>query len=134
MELAGMASRWDKGGAIGDGKDFINCPMDKDQYHAFVQGLVDGEKTEFKDWETDTPYFEGCMPIDVMAERGPETLRFGPMKGVGLDNPRTGRWPYAVVQLRPRSEARRVGNECVSTRRSRWSRCHSKQKKLYIKE
>ncbi len=62
--------------------------------------FVDGDKTEFKDWEKDTPYFEGCMPIEVMAERGPETLRFGPMKGVGLDNPRTGRWPYAVVQLR----------------------------------
>src|SRR3546814_8445073 len=74
--------------------------MDKEQYYTFVQGLVEGEKTAFKDWETDTPYFEGCMPIEVMAERGVETLRFGPMKGVGLDNPRTGRWPYAVVQLR----------------------------------
>src|SRR3546814_9552823 len=72
--------------------------MDKEQYHAFVQGLVDGDKTDFKDWEKDTPYFEGCMPIEVMAERGPETFRFGPMKGVGLANPRTGRWPYAVVQ------------------------------------
>ena len=100
MDIAWMASRWDKVGPIGDGKDYINCPMDKDQYHAFVQGLVDGDKTEFKEWETSTPYFEGCMPIEVMAERGPETLRFGPMKGVGLDNPRTGRWPYAVVQLR----------------------------------
>ena len=100
MDVAWMASRWDKVGPIGDGKDYINCPMDKDQYHAFVQGLLDGEKTEFKDWEKDTPYFEGCMPIEVMAERGIETLRFGPMKGVGLDNPRTGRWPYAVVQLR----------------------------------
>jgi len=100
MDVAWMASRWDKVGPIGDGKDYINCPMDKDQYYAFVQGLIDGEKTDFKDWETDTPYFEGCMPIEVMAERGVETLRFGPMKGVGLDNPRTGRWPYAVVQLR----------------------------------
>jgi len=100
MDVAWMASRWDKVGPIGDGKDYINCPMDRDQYYAFVQGLIDGEKTEFKDWETDTPYFEGCMPIEVMAERGPDTLRFGPMKGVGLDNPRTGRWPYAVVQLR----------------------------------
>ncbi|MBU0863181.1 MAG: methylenetetrahydrofolate--tRNA-(uracil(54)-C(5))-methyltransferase (FADH(2)-oxidizing) TrmFO [Alphaproteobacteria bacterium] len=100
MDVAWMASRWDKVGPIGDGKDYINCPMDKEQYHTFVQGLVDGDKTEFKDWEKDTPYFEGCMPIEVMAERGPETLRFGPMKGVGLDNPRTGRWPYAVVQLR----------------------------------
>ena len=100
MDIAWMASRWDKVGPIGDGKDYINCPMDKDQYCAFVQGLIDGDKTEFKDWEKDTPYFEGCMPIEVMAERGVETLRFGPMKGVGLDNPRTGRWPYAVVQLR----------------------------------
>ncbi|QUM70902.1 methylenetetrahydrofolate--tRNA-(uracil(54)-C(5))-methyltransferase (FADH(2)-oxidizing) TrmFO [Sphingopyxis granuli] len=100
MDVAWMASRWDKVGPIGDGKDYINCPMDRGQYYAFVQGLIDGEKTEFKDWETDTPYFEGCMPIEVMAERGPDTLRFGPMKGVGLDNPRTGRWPYAVVQLR----------------------------------
>jgi len=100
MDVAWMASRWDKVGPIGDGKDYINCPLDKDQYYAFIQGLVDGEKTGFKEWETDTPYFEGCMPIEVMAERGPDTLRFGPMKGVGLDNPRTGRWPYAVVQLR----------------------------------
>lgn len=100
MDIAWMASRWDKVGPMGDGKDYINCPLDKEQYHAFVQGLLDGDKTEFKQWETDTPYFEGCMPIEVMAERGIETLRFGPMKGVGLDNPRTGRWPYAVVQLR----------------------------------
>jgi methylenetetrahydrofolate--tRNA-(uracil-5-)-methyltransferase len=96
METAWFQSRWNKG----DGKDYINCPLDKDQYHAFVQALVDGKKTEFREWEKDTPYFEGCMPIEVMAERGPETLRFGPMKGVGLDDPRTGRWPYAVVQLR----------------------------------
>jgi methylenetetrahydrofolate--tRNA-(uracil-5-)-methyltransferase len=96
METAWFQSRWNKG----DGKDYINCPLDKDQYHTFVQALVDGEKTEFREWEKDTPYFEGCMPIEVMAERGPETLRFGPMKGVGLDDPRTGRWPYAVVQLR----------------------------------
>lgn len=101
MDICWMASRWDKiGPSGGDGKDYINCPMDKEQYHAFVEGLLAGEKTEFKQWEMDTPYFEGCMPIEVMASRGPETLRFGPMKGVGLDNPRTGRWPYAVVQLR----------------------------------
>ncbi len=100
MDICWMASRWDKVGPMGDGKDYINCPMDKAQYYAFVAGLNAGEKTEFKDWEKDTPYFDGCMPIEVMAERGIETLRFGPMKGVGLDNPRTGRWPYAVVQLR----------------------------------
>ena len=91
-----MASRWDKG----ETKDYINCPMTKEQYLAFHQGLLDGEKTEFKEWEKDTPYFEGCMPIEVMAERGEDTLRFGPMKPVGLDDPKTGRWPYAVVQLR----------------------------------
>jgi methylenetetrahydrofolate--tRNA-(uracil-5-)-methyltransferase len=96
MDQAWLQSRWNKG----EGHDYINCAMDKDKYHAFVQALVDGEKTEFREWEKDTPYFEGCMPIEVMAERGPETLRFGPMKGVGLDDPRTGRWPYAVVQLR----------------------------------
>ena len=102
MGVCWMAARWDKGG-----KDYINCPMDKEQYLAFHQGLLDGEKTEFKDWEASTPYFEGCMPIEVMAERGVETLRFGPMKPVGLDNPHwataehpSGRWPYAVVQLR----------------------------------
>lgn len=96
MEIAWFQSRWDKG----EGKDYINCPMDKAQYEAFIQALIDGDKTQFKEWERDTPYFEGCMPIEVMAERGVETLRFGPMKPVGLDDPRTGRWPYAVVQLR----------------------------------
>jgi methylenetetrahydrofolate--tRNA-(uracil-5-)-methyltransferase len=95
MDVAWMAARWDKGG-----KDYINCPMTKAQYLAFHQGLLDGEKTEFKEWETDTPYFEGCMPIEVMAERGLDTLRFGPMKPVGLDEPKTGHWPWAVVQLR----------------------------------
>lgn len=96
MDICWMQSRWDKG----EGKDYINCPMDKAHYDAFVQGLIDGPKTEFKQWEKDTPYFEGCMPIEVMASRGPETLRHGPMKPMGLDDPRTGRWPYAVVQLR----------------------------------
>lgn len=96
MDTAWMASRWDKG----DTKDYINCPMDKDQYLAFHAALLAGEKTEFKEWEADTPYFDGCMPIEVMAERGIDTLRHGPMKPVGLDNPKTGRWPYAVVQLR----------------------------------
>ena len=95
MDVAWMAARWDKGG-----KDYINCPLDKAQYDDFVAALVDGDKMPFHDWEKDTPYFEGCMPIEVMAERGSETLRHGPMKPVGLDNPRTGRWPYAVVQLR----------------------------------
>ena len=96
MEIAWFQSRWNKG----DGKDYINCPLDKDAYLAFHAALLAGEKTEFRDWEKDTPYFEGCMPIEVMAERGVDTLRYGPMKPVGLDDPRTGRWPYAVVQLR----------------------------------
>jgi methylenetetrahydrofolate--tRNA-(uracil-5-)-methyltransferase len=100
MDIAWKASRWDKGSPDGDGKDYINCPMNREQYEAFVQGLRDGPKTEFKQWEKDTPYFEGCMPIEVMADRGIDTLRHGPMKPVGLDNPRTGRWPHAVVQLR----------------------------------
>lgn len=101
MDQCWMANRWDKiGPAGGEGKDYINCPMNRAQYEAFVQGLLDGEKTEFKQWEANTPYFEGCMPIEVMASRGPETLRHGPMKPMGLDDPRTGRWPYAVVQLR----------------------------------
>ncbi len=93
---AWFQSRWDKG----DGKDYVNCAMDKDQYEAFIAALIAGEKTEFKDWEKDTPYFEGCLPIEVMAERGIETLRFGPMKPVGLRDPATERRPYAVVQLR----------------------------------
>lgn len=100
MDICWMQSRWDRGAAEGDGKDYINCPLDKEQYQAFRQGLLDGQKTEFKEWEESTPYFDGCMPIEVMAGRGEDTLRYGPMKPVGLDDPRTGRWPYAVVQLR----------------------------------
>jgi methylenetetrahydrofolate--tRNA-(uracil-5-)-methyltransferase len=96
MDVAWFQSRWDKG----DGHDYINCPLEKDQYFAFVQGLLEGEKTEFREWEANTPYFEGCMPVEVMASRGPETLRHGPMKPFGLRNPRTGKGAYAVVQLR----------------------------------
>lgn len=99
MDVAWMASRWDKQ-AEGSEGDYINCPMTKDQYVAFREGLLTGDKTEFREWEKNTPYFEGCMPIEVMAERGEDTLRYGPMKPVGLDDPKTGRWPYAVVQLR----------------------------------
>src|SRR5436190_4226398 len=96
MSVAWMQSRYDKG----DSADYINCPLDESQYRAFVAPLLVGEKTEFKEWETSTPYFEGCLPVEVMAARGEDTLRFGPMKPVGLTDPRTGRRPYAVVQLR----------------------------------
>jgi methylenetetrahydrofolate--tRNA-(uracil-5-)-methyltransferase len=96
MSVAWMQSRYDKG----DGADYINCPMDEPQYRAFIAALIEGEKADFKEWEKSTPYFEGCLPIEVMAERGAETLRFGPMKPVGLCDTRTGRRPYAVVQLR----------------------------------
>lgn len=97
---AWFQSRYDKIGPDGDGKDYINCPLNKEQYYEFIEKLLNSEKTEFKDWEKDTPYFEGCMPIEVMAERGVETLRFGPMKPVGLTNPHSTEKPYAVVQLR----------------------------------
>ncbi len=96
MTKAWFQSRYDKG----DGKDYINCPLDKAQYEAFIHVLIHGAKTEFQEWEKATPYFEGCLPIEVMAERGPETLRFGPMKPVGLTNPHTDGKAHAVVQLR----------------------------------
>jgi methylenetetrahydrofolate--tRNA-(uracil-5-)-methyltransferase len=87
MGVAWRQSRYDKAGPGGDAAAYINCPMDKAQYLAFVQALVDGPKAEFRAWEANTPYFDGCLPIEVMAERGPETLRHGPMKPVGLTNP-----------------------------------------------
>ncbi|MGE0853273.1 MAG: methylenetetrahydrofolate--tRNA-(uracil(54)-C(5))-methyltransferase (FADH(2)-oxidizing) TrmFO [Hyphomicrobiaceae bacterium] len=94
-------SRYDKAGPGGTGADYINCPMTRPQYEDFVDALLAAEKTSFKEWEASTPYFDGCLPIEVMAERGRETLRFGPMKPVGLSNPhRPGERPYAVVQLR----------------------------------
>jgi methylenetetrahydrofolate--tRNA-(uracil-5-)-methyltransferase len=96
---AWFQSRYDKVGPGGDGADYINCPLSEDQYAAFIAALLAGEKTSFKDWEK-TPYFEACLPIEVMAERGVDTPRFGPMKPVGLTDPHTGRRPYAVVQLR----------------------------------
>jgi methylenetetrahydrofolate--tRNA-(uracil-5-)-methyltransferase len=97
METAWFQSRYDKG----EGADYINCPMDEAQYNAFVEALITGEKTEFKEWEKNTPYFEGCLPIEVMAERGRQTLSFGCMKPVGLTNPhQPEKKPYAVVQLR----------------------------------
>jgi methylenetetrahydrofolate--tRNA-(uracil-5-)-methyltransferase len=100
MGVAWRQSRYDKAGPGGDAAAYINCPLDRDQYEAFVQALLDGPKAEFKDWEH-VPYFDGCLPIEVMAERGRETLRHGPMKPVGLTNPhRPHDKPWAVVQLR----------------------------------
>jgi tRNA:m(5)U-54 methyltransferase len=97
FDQAWFQSRYDKG----EGSDYINCPLDREQYEAFVAALATAEAVPFKAWERDTPYFEGCLPIEVMAERGRDTLMFGPMKPVGLANPHDGgRRPYAVVQLR----------------------------------
>src|SRR5438128_786039 len=99
MSLAWLQSRYDKAGPGGSGADYINCPLTREQYHAFVAALLAGHKVAFHDWET--PYFDGCLPIEVMGERGPDTLRHGPMKPFGLTNPRApGVKPYAVVQLR----------------------------------
>jgi methylenetetrahydrofolate--tRNA-(uracil-5-)-methyltransferase len=100
MDVAWFQSRYDKATDGGDGKDYINCPMNKAQYEAFIDALLTGDKMVFREWEESTPYFEGCMPIEVMASRGPETLRFGPMKPVGLTNAHDGSRPHAVIQLR----------------------------------
>ncbi|TKT73361.1 methylenetetrahydrofolate--tRNA-(uracil(54)-C(5))-methyltransferase (FADH(2)-oxidizing) TrmFO [Afipia massiliensis] len=101
MDVAWFQSRYDKVGPGGTGADYLNCPMTREQYDAFVDALIAGEKTDFKEWEANTPYFDGCLPIEVMAARGRETLRHGPMKPVGLTNPRDPAVkPYAIVQLR----------------------------------
>ena len=100
MSVAWFQSRYDHVGPGGSGADYINCPLDRAQYQAFLDALLAGDRVSFHDWES-APYFDGCLPIEIMAERGPNTLRFGPMKPVGLSNPhRPGRRPYAVVQLR----------------------------------
>jgi methylenetetrahydrofolate--tRNA-(uracil-5-)-methyltransferase len=101
MERAWFQSRYDKGETEAERTAYLNCPMDRTQYEAFIDALLAADKTEFKDWEQDTPYFEGCLPIEVMAERGRETLRFGPLKPVGLTNPHQPQIKaHAVVQLR----------------------------------
>ena len=100
MDVAWRQSRYDKEGPGGDRSAYINCPMDRAQYQGFIQTLLDAPKAEFHDWERDTPYFDGCLPIEVMAERGVESLRFGPMKPVGLTSPHGPDKPHAVVQLR----------------------------------
>ncbi|MDD9910639.1 MAG: methylenetetrahydrofolate--tRNA-(uracil(54)-C(5))-methyltransferase (FADH(2)-oxidizing) TrmFO [Ahrensia sp.] len=100
FDKAWFQSRYDKIGPGGNGKDYINCPLDRDGYEAFIDALLAGEKTAFKEWE-DVPYFDGCLPIEVMAERGCETLRHGPLKPMGLTNAhQPDVKPYAVVQLR----------------------------------
>jgi methylenetetrahydrofolate--tRNA-(uracil-5-)-methyltransferase len=99
-----LASRWDKGEDEADRTAYVNCPFDEAGYRAFVRELVAARKVEPKPFEA-VRYFEGCLPIEVMAERGEMTLAFGPMKPVGLTDPRTGRWPFAVVQLRKEDEA-----------------------------
>ena len=101
LRKAWFQSRYDKGETQAERTAYLNCPMDRDQYEAFVDALLAAETADFKDWERDTPYFEGCLPIEVMAERGRDTLRFGPLKPVGLTNPHApASKPYAVVQLR----------------------------------
>jgi len=94
MDRVYFAARWDKGTA-----DYINCPMNREEYAIFLNALTTAEEAESKEWEK-AEYFEGCLPIEILARRGPDTLRFGPMKPVGLRDPRTGQTPYAVVQLR----------------------------------
>ena len=100
MSVAWFQSRYDHAGPGGTGADYINCPLDRSQYEAFVDALLAGETVSFHEWEAATPYFDGCLPIEVMAARGREALRFGPMKPVGLTNPRRTEKPHAVVQLR----------------------------------
>lgn len=100
MDVAWFQSRYDKGAEGGMGKDYINCPMNKEQYDHFIDEMLAAETMSFHEWEENTPYFDGCLPVEVMAGRGRETLRFGPMKPVGLTNAHDGSDPYAVVQLR----------------------------------
>ncbi len=101
MNICWYQSRYDKPGPAGSGADYLNCPMDAAQYDAFINALLEGESADFREWEKDTPYFEGCLPVEVMARRGRETLRYGPMKPVGLRNPnRPDNVLHAVVQLR----------------------------------
>jgi len=115
MDEVFRASRYDKG----DDDAYLNCPLDKDSYNAFVAALVASEKVAPREFE-EVRYFEGCLPVEVMAERGERTLAFGPMKPVGLTNPKTGRWPYAVVQLRPEDEDRSAYNMVGFQTRMKW--------------
>jgi methylenetetrahydrofolate--tRNA-(uracil-5-)-methyltransferase len=101
FDQAWFQSRYDKSGPGGSGADYVNCPLSREQYGAFIDAILAGDKTDFHDWEKETPYFDGCLPIEVMAERGRETLRHGPMKPFGLTNPHSPSVKaYAIVQLR----------------------------------
>jgi len=122
FEHCWKANRWDKG----EGADFINCPLDKPTYQAFVSGLVEADAVEPKPFEP-KELFEGCLPIEEMARRGPETLRHGPMRPVGLDDPRTGRWPWAVLQLRAEDAHGRLYNLVGCQTRIKWG----EQKRLF---
>jgi len=132
MDVAWFQSRYDKAGPAGTGKDYINCPMNKEQYEVFITELTTAEYGLFKEWELpsgsktlaeqeeDTPYFDGCMPVEIMAARGPETLRFGPMKPVGLTNPHSEEQPYAVVQLRQDNELGTLYNMVGFQTKMKW--------------
>lgn len=122
FEHCWKANRWDKG----EGADFINCPLDKPTYQAFVAGLVEADAVEPKPFEP-KELFEGCLPIEEMARRGPETLRHGPLRPVGLDDPRTGRWPWAVLQLRAEDAHGRLYNLVGCQTRIKWG----EQKRLF---
>jgi methylenetetrahydrofolate--tRNA-(uracil-5-)-methyltransferase len=114
-----MASRWEKGESEEDKTAYVNCPLTEDQYKAFVAEVCAARKVEPKSFE-DVRYFEGCLPIEVMAERGEMTLAFGPMKPVGLTDPKTGRWPFAVIQLRKEDEAGTAYNMVGFQSRMAW--------------
>ena len=132
MDVAWFQSRYDKEGPAGTGKDYINCPMNEEQYKQFIHDLTTAEYGLFKEWELpsgsktlaeqeeDTPYFEGCMPVEIMAARGPETLRFGPMKPVGLTNPHKDEKPYAIVQLRQDNELGTLYNMVGFQTKMKW--------------
>lgn len=120
FEKAFFASRWDKGETEADKKAYINCPFTEEEYVAFVRALVSAEKVEPKNFEKPR-YFEGCLPVEVMAERGERTLAFGPMKPAGITDPRTGRWPAAVVQLRKEDEAGTAYNIVGFQSRMTWT-------------
>lgn len=119
MEKAFFASRWDKGETEEEQKAYINCPFTKEEYAAFVQAIRDAEKVEPAEFE-EARFFEGCLPIEVMAERGEKTLSFGPMKPSGITDPKTGRWPAAVVQLRKEDEAGTAYNLVGFQSRMKW--------------